>query len=404
MIAVTKKKVLLGVTGSIAAYKAIELVRILTQRGLEVKVIMTPSATEFVTPLTFETMTGSKVVTNLWESSDREGIEHIELGAWADVYAIVPTTAETIAKMSHGRADSELLAALLVCRAPVLVAPAMNTNMYEHPATQENIAKLKERGVEIIEPEVGDLACGWNGTGRLADVYEISYRILRALNTQDLKGKKVVITAGPTREMIDPVRFISNCSSGKMGVAVAIEAFLRGADVEVIHGPVDVKVPALVKCTKVMTAAEMHEAALETVYNKDKPADIVVMAAAVADARVKNQSSKKIKKSDKWDSIELTNNPDILADLGSKRTNKKHPFLVGFAVETGDAEELIEVVKEKIAAKKVNIIVGNLAEEAFDKDTNHVWIIDSFGRFEEVSTTYKSRVARKIFDYVSKKI
>lgn len=404
MISVTKKKVLLGVTGSIAAYKAIELVRILTQRGLEVKVIMTPSATEFVTPLTFETMTGSKVVTNLWENHDREGIEHIELGAWADVYAIVPATAETIAKIAHGRADSELLAALLVSRAPLLVAPAMNTNMYEHPATQENIAKLKERDIEIIEPEVGDLACGWNGTGRLADVYEISYRILRALNTQDLKGKKVVVTAGPTREMIDPVRFLSNCSSGKMGVAVAVEAFLRGADVEVIHGPIDVKVPTLLKCKKVMTAAEMHEAALESVYNEDNPADIVVMAAAVADVRAKEQVDRKIKKSDEWDSIALTPNPDILADLGSKRKNEKYPFLVGFAVETGEPDELIETVKKKITDKKVNIIVGNLAEEAFDKDTNHVWIIDSFGRFEEVSTTYKSRVARKIFDYIAKKI
>lgn len=397
-----KTNILLGVTGSIAAFKALDLVRRFKKRGLNVRVIMTESACQFIQPLTFESLTGNKVVRSMWDEDDFEGIDHIELGDWADVFVIAPATADTIAKLASGQAGNELLAAALVSRAPLLIAPAMNTNMYEHPATQENLVKLKQRGAEIIDPESGDLACGWNGTGRLADPKQIFYRVLRALNSQTLAGKKVVVSAGPTREMIDPVRFISNCSSGKMGASIAMEAFLRGADVEVVHGPVKIKVPGGVKKTVVSSAEEMQKALMDTIFNSERPADIVVMAAAVADVKPREASRNKIKKNGEWKHIDLSPNGDILQSIGEKRGDSTVPFLVGFAVETGEAEDLIISVKEKIIQKKVDVMVGNLAHDAFDKSTNHVWIVDKIGREDEVMTTYKSRIAKKIFDFIRK--
>ncbi len=396
---VGRNKVLLGVSGSIAAYKSLELVRLLIKRGLEVKVIMTKSAEEFIRPLSFETLTRNPVVTSLWDPLDSDSINHVELGSWADVFAIVPATAETISGLAYGQANNELLATALITRVPLLVAPAMNTNMYTHPATQANLQILKSRGVEIIEPIEGDLACGWNGTGCLADVYEIQYRILRALTIQDYAGKKMVITAGPTREMIDPVRFMTNRSSGKMGVALAKEAYLRGAEVELIHGPIAVKVPSGVKLTPVLSADEMRDAVLKS-YTPE--VDVVVMAAAVADFKPKHPEDYKIKKSSELKSLELLPNDDILQVLGEKRADAGSPKLVGFAVETCDEEQLIEFVHQKIARKKVDLIVGNLAHESLDRETNHVWIVDKIGRSEEVSTTYKSRIARKILDFVHK--
>lgn len=396
-----KTNVLLGVTGSIAAYKSADLARDLIKRGLNVRVVMTQAATEFISALTFEVLTGNPVVVDFCDSTDLGGIGHIELASWADVVAVVPATADTIAKMAGGYSENELLATLLVTRAPVIIAPAMNVNMLEHPATQENITKLKERGIKFIEAEEGKLACGWSGTGRLASTYEIFYSILRELRGWNLKGKRVVITAGPTREMIDPVRFISNCSSGKMGVEVAKEAYLRGADVTLIHGQIKFRVPKEIKRVPILSANDLHEAAIREVYESED-ADIVVMTAAVADYRPAEQVEYKIKKEDHSEDIKLALNPDVLQALGERRGEAKVPFLVGFAVETGEPEDLIEKVQKKIVSKKVDMVVGNLAHEAFDKNTNHVWIVDSIGRQEEVSTTFKSRVARKIFDTVSR--
>ncbi|MCL4148939.1 UNVERIFIED_CONTAM: hypothetical protein GTU68_022565, partial [Idotea baltica] len=226
-----KRKVLLGVTGSIAAYKAAELARLYVQRGNTVKVVMTNSATEFISPLTFQAITNNPVSTDFWDTPEVSGIEHIELADWADTIVIAPATADVIAKLANGFADTPLLASVLASKAPILLAPAMNVNMYENLATQNNIELLKARGVSFIDPEEGSLACGWNGTGRLADPWDIFYETRQLLSTNDLQDKQIVITAGPTREAIDPVRFISNRSSGKMGVELAREAKRRGAKV-----------------------------------------------------------------------------------------------------------------------------------------------------------------------------
>ena len=252
-----QRNVVLGVTGSIAAYKGVELARLLVSRGYNVRTIMTRSACEFVTPLTFASVTGNPVVSDFWKEGDPSNIGHIEVMDWANVAVVAPATAELISGMATGRADSPLLASLLVARIPILIAPAMNVNMYEHPATQENIQVLKLRGVHFVGPEEGELACGKYGAGRLSDPWEIFHHVRRMASPGDYKGKRVLISTGPTREAIDPVRFLSNRSSGKMGVALAIEAFCRGADVTLVHGPVPVKVPQAIECVPVTTAIEM---------------------------------------------------------------------------------------------------------------------------------------------------
>ena len=399
-----KTNVLIGVCGSIAAYKSVELIRKLIKRGLNVRVIMTKSATNFIAPLTFEVITGNPVVIDFWDDNNLEGINHIELGSWADIIAIVPATADTIAKMVSGQADSELLATLLVTKAPIIVAPAMNVNMLEHPATQENLEILKSRGAIIINPGSGELACGWNGSGRLADIYEIRYAILKELREHSLKGKRIVVTAGPTREMIDPVRFISNCSSGKMGVEIAKEAYLRGADVTLIHGPISFTLPSAIKRIPIISARDLEKEAVKEVYDSSMTTDILIMVAAVADYRPKIVEEYKIKKQKDPESLPLTINPDVLKILGDKRRGNSKPYLVGFAVETGEPEDLIGKVQEKIINKKVDLIVGNLAHEVFDLNTNHVWIVDKIGRQEEVMTTFKSRVAKRIFDNIERNI
>ena len=397
-----KRKVLLGVIGSIAAYKAAELARILVSWGHDVRCVMTESAQEFITPLTLQAVTGHSVTTDFWESESPE-IGHIEMADWADVVVIAPATADFIAKLSGGFADTPLLAVCLATRAPILVAPAMNVNMFDHPKTKENIQSLRSRGISFVDPEDGELACGWNGSGRLAEPMEIFYHARRLISRGDLKDKKILIVTGPTREMIDPVRFISNRSSGKMGVALAREAFRRGADVTIIHGPVRVKVPGPVVCHEVVTAEEMSQAVLSHVYPETGTGpDVVIMAAAVADFRPDKVIDHKVKKSQKPPVLNLVKNPDILLSLGEKRGATRRPILVGFAVETGEIENLIAEARAKLERKNCDLIVGNFAEEAFDLDTNRVWLVDRSGRQEEVATTYKSRVSNKILDRVLK--
>ena len=279
----------------------------------------------------------------------------------------------------------------------------MNVNMFDNPQTQANLAALKSRGVEIVDPEEGALACGWNGTGRLADPWEIFYAVMRAIADRDLSGKRIVITTGPTREPIDPVRSITNRSSGKMGVALAREAYRRGAEVTLIHGPVDLRVPSPIKCIPVLTAKEMEQQVMAVAFDVTKPVDVVIMAAAVGDYRPKNYSETKIKKDAMPAAIALERNPDILLELGTKRGDEPRPVLVGFAVETGEeVEDLITQVQTKLKSKKADIIVGNFAGDAFELDTNRVWIVDRNGKQVEVAHSFKSRVAEKILDSVCK--
>lgn len=399
-----RKRVVLGITGSIAAYKAVELARILISRGYSVRVIMSESATKFISPLTLQAVTGSPVSVTFWQESEATGIGHIELADWAEAFVIAPATADCIAKLAYGFADEPLLAVALATKAPLLVAPAMNVNMYEHPKTQENIEILRKRGVAFVDPEEGALACGWNGAGRLAAPTEIFEHIRKVLTHQDLKDKRILITTGPTREPLDPVRFLSNRSSGKMGMALAREAFRRGAKVTLIHGPVAIDVPGQVQCVGVVTAQEMRDAVMRHTAGEGKGSgvDVVIMAAAVSDYRPQEASRHKLKKSQKMPALQFVQNPDILLELGQARKKSRTPVLVGFAVETGEVEELVVEVRKKLKDKMADIIVGNLADDAFDLDTNRVWLIDRNGRQEEIATTYKNRVANKILDGVLK--
>ena len=394
-----RTRVVLGVTGSIAAYKAAEIARYFMKRGCVVRVVMTDSAEKFISPLTFESITQQPVLKTFWEETQPGAIGHIALADWADAVVVAPASADFIAKAAFGFAESPLLAVLLATKAPVVMAPAMNVNMYEHPQTQENISTLAARGVTFVDPDSGDLACGWKGRGRLAEASEVYFETRRALGPKDLLGKRVIISTGPTREAIDPVRFISNRSSGKMGLALAHEAYRRGAQVTVVHGPLasNPRLPRLMKRISVTSAAEMREAILSQVETSP---DVVIMAAAVADYRPASVANEKIKKSTNPSSIELSPNSDILLEVGERKGRSARPFLVGFAVETGTHEELIAEVKRKLDRKNADLMVGNLAQDSFDKDTNRVCIVRRSGGSESLDTARKSVIARRIFDAI----
>jgi phosphopantothenoylcysteine decarboxylase / phosphopantothenate---cysteine ligase len=402
---VEQRRIVLGVTGSIAAYKAAELARYLVRRGYDVRVVMTDGAMKFVSPMTFAALTGNPVTTSFWNEGDAGQIGHITLADWADAVVIAPASATTIARLATGMADCPLSAVVLATKSRIVLAPAMNVNMYEHPQTRKNLRRLEKRGVIVVEPERGDLACGWKGTGRLATPKEIFAYVRRALTKPDMQGKRVLVCTGPTREPIDPVRYISNRSSGKMGLALAMEAFRRGAHVEIVHGPISVSVPRAVPCHAVLSAEEMNRTVQSKLYpeNASDPVfDIVVMAAAVADYRPAESSPQKIKKHDVGGSIDVVTNPDILRELGERKGGSRLPVLVGFAVETGETEDLLSEVSRKLVAKNADIIVGNKADDAFEGSTNHVWIMTRSGKVEEVSMTFKSRIATKVFDVVTK--
>jgi len=395
-------RIVLGVTGSIAAYKAAEIARYFLKRGCVVRVVMTDSAEKFISPLTFESITQQPVLRTFWEETQPGAIGHVALADWADAVVVAPASADFIAKAAFGFAESPLLAVLLATKAPVVMAPAMNVNMYEHPQTQENISTLAARGVTFVEPDSGDLACGWKGRGRLAEASEIYFEAKRSLGPKDLLGKRVVISTGPTREAIDPVRFISNRSSGKMGIALAKEAYRRGAQVLVVHGPLSTtpRLPRRVSKISVTSAAQMREAVLSQLSLSP---DIVIMAAAVADYRPAAPVSEKIKKSTSPSSVELISNADILLEVGEKKGESPRPFLVGFAVETGTPEELVAEVTRKLIRKNADLMVGNLAQDSFDKDTNRVCVVCRSGEYESIETAKKSEVARRIFDAIVKK-
>ncbi len=388
------KTVILGVTGGIAVYKAVELLRLLTKAGANVHVIMTKAATEFVTPLTFQTLSANPVHTELFNLITEQEIGHISLADRADLFIIAPATANFAGKLANGIADDLLTTTVMATKAPVLIAPAMNVNMYENPIYQENEAKLKRFGYLFVEPVTGWLACGWEGKGKLPEPAVILESALSALTRKDMKGVKVLVTAGPTREEIDPVRYITNHSSGRMGYAVARAARLRGAEVTLVSGPVSIEPPPGVDLVKVESAAQMHSA----VTSRAPGFDIIIKAAAVADYRPLQRADQKIKKKTGDASIYLVKTADILAELG----NIKHAgqILVGFAAET---ENLQENAAAKLRAKNLDLIVANdvSAEGAgFNLETNIVRFIWKDGRSEELALMTKERVAGEILDRV----
>lgn len=388
------KKIVLGVTGGIAVYKAVDLVSRLRKQGCEVRVVMTEHAQQFVTPLTFKEISGNQVAVSMWSSNQEFNVEHIALANWADAFVVAPATANIIAKMAYGLADDLLSTTLLAAQAPIVVCPAMNTGMYENVATQENIAKLKSRGVTVMPPGVGKLACGTSGAGRLPEPQEI-VEFLNAFFAKregDLRGLKVLVTAAGTREPIDPVRFVGNRSSGKMGYAVAQMAAERGAEVLLISGPSALSIPANVKAIKVETTNEMLEACLES-YDK---VDIVIKAAAVADYRPRDVAEQKIKKkTDDALTVVMDKNPDILKTLGAKKT---HQVLVGFAAET---QNLLENARDKVVKKNLDMIVANdvtAAGAGFNADTNIVKFLFANGEVRSLEQMPKVDVANCILD------
>jgi len=384
------KEIILGVTGSIAAYKAVEILRELTRRGAAVTVVMTESAQRFVTPLTFETLSRRPVLTDLFTLEYDKQIGHVASAGRADLVLVAPATANTIAKCAHGLADDFLSNIYLSSTCPVLLAPAMDLEMYAHPAVQENLSRLKGRGVSVVEPEYGELASGLIGRGRLAELSAILQAVEDLLHRQgDLKGETVLVTAGPTQEPLDPVRYISNRSSGKMGFAIAQAARDRGAHVMLVSGPTFLPTPHGVARTDVTTAEEMYHAVLDRLDETT----ILIMAAAVADYRPSSQAAQKIKKREAM-TVELVRNPDILAEAGRR---KRSQILVGFAAET---EELIQNAREKLAKKNLDLIVANDIRVGFGGETNRVTILDRQGSVEELPELTKREAAHRILDRV----
>ncbi len=390
-------KIALGVTGGIAAYKATEVLRLLQDRGFQVQVIMTRAAQEFVRPLTFAALSGQKVITNMFEGHEPNvdsAVEHISVAESIDALLVAPATADTLAKFAHGLADDFLSTLYLATKAPVIVAPAMNVNMWNHPATQENLATLRARGVRVVEPGSGYLACGMVGAGRLAENELIVDAVVETLSaTKDLAGETFLITAGPTREALDPVRFISNRSSGKMGYAIAEAAARRGAKVILVSGPTALTRPAGVETISVESAGEMQNAVLSRLDD----ATAVIKAAAVSDYRPKNTAAHKMKGKTAF-ALELEPNPDIAAEVSARR---KHQIVIGFAAET---DNVLENARKKLAAKKLDAIVANDISQpgiGMDSDRNAVTILTHSEVFEVPEAT-KREVAERILDVALK--
>jgi phosphopantothenoylcysteine decarboxylase / phosphopantothenate---cysteine ligase len=395
-------KIALGVTGGVAAYKAAELVRRLQQEKLNVQVVMTHSAQEFITPLTFAALTGQKVITEMFSASGaapanvESAIEHIAVAQRIDLLVVAPATADILGKFAHGIAADFLTTLYLATKAPVIVAPAMNVNMWDHPATQENLSALRALGVHVVDPDEGYLACGMTGAGRLAATEAIVKKVCAVLGLRhDLEGQAVLVTAGPTCEDLDPVRFLTNHSSGKMGYALAEAAHRRGARVVLVSGPTERKIPEGVDWIPVRTAEEMRRVVREHATD----ASIVIMAAAVADYRPAAAQEKKIKRGEGSFTLELEPTPDILAELGRERADgHAQPVLVGFAAET---DRVAENARQKLARKGADMIVANdVTQEGagFDSDTNIVTLFVRDGREIPLPKMNKFEVANHILD------
>jgi phosphopantothenoylcysteine decarboxylase/phosphopantothenate--cysteine ligase len=393
--------VVLGVGGGIAAYKSAELARALMERGMRVQVVMTQAACEFITPLTFASLTGRKVITGLFSSASPEetlssAIEHIAVAQENEILVIAPATADLLARLAHGLADDFLTTLYLAFTGRVVLAPAMNNNMWLHPATQENLAVLRQRGHIIVEPEEGLLACGTTGPGRLAEPNRIADAVAGlSFHARDLEGETVLITAGPTQEPLDPVRYISNRSSGKMGYALAEAAAERGAQVILVSGPVQLREPRGVRVVHVRTAREMHDAVMAHLSE----AGIILKAAAVADYHLSQVPRNKIKKTAMRMSMDLDPTPDILAELGQKKGDR---LLIGFAAET---ENLVESARQKLESKNCDMVVANLVNQeatGFESDENEVVLVLRTGKTIPLSRAPKREIADRIFDQVLK--
>lgn len=386
------KQIVLGVTGGIAVYKAVEVLRLLVKSGAEVHVVMTNSACEFVTPLTFQTLSGNPVHTALFSLVQEQDIGHISLADRADLFLIVPATANVIGKVANGLADDLLTTTLLATKAPVLFIPAMNVNMWENPLYRENQAKLEKYGFHFMTPVSGDLACGWEGQGKLPDPADIHDFAQDLVGSSDLSGKTVLVTAGPTREELDPVRFLSNYSSGKMGYAIARAARNQGARVILVSGPVQLQAPQKVELISVTSAFEM----LEAVMSHSSSADIIIKAAAVADYRPGKRMDRKVKKGQAEEAhLDLQRNPDILAELGKIKGKR---LLVGFAAET---DNLLANAGYKLESKNLDMIIANDVTQpgaGFDTETNSVQLIYRGGRVEALPTMSKDEVARVVIE------
>lgn len=388
------KRIVIGVTGSIAAFKVAGWVSALAKEEALVDVVMTEAAAKFVAPLTFASLSGRPVFEDMFSAEQEGGISHIGLSREADCILIAPATAKTIAHLAYGLADDLLSTTVLAARIPVIICPAMNVQMYEHPATVNNLKILREFGYHIIEPDSGLMACGEEGSGRLPEWEQVAEYVLRQILSQDLAGQKVLVTAGPTREPYDPVRFISNRSSGKMGFALARTAFRRGAEVTLISGPTAQQPPAGVECVNITTALEMHQAVMERYEDKS----IIVKAAAVSDFRCATQSDEKIKKNRSSLVMELEQNPDILKELG-RLCDHKRQLLIGFAAESSNIEE---EGRKKLLDKKLDLIAVNdisSASAGFEVDNNQITLIDSF-QVVKLLHTSKLQTADLIWDHV----
>src|ERR1700722_19542705 len=397
--------VVLGVGGGIAAYKSAELARGLMERGMRIQVVMTNAAQRFITPLTFAGLTGHKVITDLFAAGSSEetlssAIEHIAVAQDNEVLVIAPATADLLARLAHGLADDFLTTMYLAFTGQVVLAPAMNNNMWAHPATQENLAVLRQRGHIIVEPEEGLLACGATGPGRLAEPDKIANLVAgfgtsSSFHARDLEGETVLITAGPTQEPLDPVRYISNRSSGKMGYALAAAAAERGARVILVSGPVQLREPRGVTVAHVHTAREMHDAVMEHLSE----ASIILKAAAVADYHLSQVPRNKVKKTAMRMSLDLDPTPDILAELGKKKGDR---LLIGFAAET---ENLVESARQKLKSKNCDMVVANLVNQeatGFEADENEVVLVLSTGETIPLPRAPKREIADRIFDQVLK--
>lgn len=387
------RSVVVGLTGGIACYKACEVVRLLVGAGARVQVVMSQGAQQFVTPLTLQTLSGHPVASDTFSLTQESEIGHIRLADAAEVLVIAPATANVLAKLAAGIADDLLTTVVLATRAPVIVAPAMNVHMWEHPTVQENLARLAGRGVRVVGPASGFLACGYEGTGRLADAEDIVEEVHRVLAPQDLRGEHVLVSAGPTQEPIDPVRYLSNRSSGKMGFALARVARRRGAEVTLVAGPTALAAPPGVTVATVGTAREMARA-MEIAFPR---ATVVVMTAAVADYRPRTPLARKLKKGAAELALELERTPDILAGL-SRRKGRR--LVVGFAAETHD---VVAEARRKLRAKRLDLIVANdvtAAGAGFGADTNLVRLLDAAGLDETLPVLPKEAVAARILDWI----
>lgn len=388
-----EKHIVLGVSGGIAAFKIASLASMLKKQSADVTVIMTPNATNFINPITFESLTGNKCLVDTFDRNFKHSIEHVSLAKQTDVFMVAPASANVIAKAAHGLADDMLTTTLLACECPKIIAPAMNTRMFRNPVVQDNLKLLTHYGMEVITPATGYLACGDTGEGKMPEPSLLYEYIVKALKPKDMKGLKVLVTAGPTREKIDPVRYLSNHSTGKMGYAIARAAMMRGADVTLVTGKTSLTPPANVRTVEITSAADMARAVKENAEEQD----IIIKAAAVADYRPKYAADEKVKKNDSNLSIELERTEDILGFLGEHK--REGQFLCGFSMET---ENMLENSRKKLQKKNLDLIVANNLKEqgaGFGTDTNIVTLLSPTDTLQ-LPILSKDEVAGSLLDYI----